>query len=115
MRRVPAIFPSQDERRKYGCIATLERDHERLSKQFRGTDAVRQVVAYCRENGWRIVCLSTPGTIYRDLQGTREDLYERERFRSTGIATRPEGARLPERSMLTKAEADELLVPRTRT
>jgi hypothetical protein len=56
-----------------GVTATLIRDGRTHSQHFagNGTDSTRAVADYCDRHGYRVVCLSNPSTIYRDLQGSR--------------------------------------------
>ena len=95
-----------------GVIATLELDGVRFSKQFAqvihtkgGYKPVKtkqpvetpnqQVIDYCDRTGAKVVCLSSPETIMRDLQGTRADLEQRANRKHP-----EEGIRMPERMML---------------
>lgn len=57
-----------------GCNATLIRRGELVSFHFPGPAAVAKCAAHCDRFGYRVVTLSTPRTIYRDLQGTRQTL-----------------------------------------
>jgi hypothetical protein len=84
-------------------IATLRRDGETLAVHVAaGSQAgsVRALAAYCDRERWKIVCLSTPITIYRDLQGTRRGLDEH--------ATTHERA-IPEHTMLGEIGRLDLL------
>lgn len=112
MDRQHAIRLGPTEREKYGVIATLEDgDGRRFAEQFVGRNATAVVVVLCRAKGWRIVSLSTPETIYRDLQGTREPLNRDERgSRAKGYASLPDRVNRPEVAMLAKLKAGDLLV-----
>lgn len=97
-----------------GVIATLELDGKIICKHFaqvihskRPQDGPRidtrsptessaeQLVEYCDRTGARVVCISSPETILRDLQGTRADLEARPHQKH-----RQETIQLPEKSML---------------
>lgn len=60
-----------DTRRFFGCIATLECDGHRYARHF---SSLEEVIAHCDMHGSRIICLSNPDTILRDLGGTRADI-----------------------------------------
>ncbi len=56
-----------------GILATLTRD-ERLSTIHvvgHTRDALRVLADLCDAAGYKIVCISTPATIFRDLHGSR--------------------------------------------
>ena len=60
------------ERANYGVCATLRtEDGEHRTREFMGPvkSAVLELVAYCDLHGWKVVSMSTPQTIYSDLQG----------------------------------------------
>lgn len=95
-----------------GCIVTFEKDGERWQRHFNqivhtvnrrhknrrktvtGGDApLLQAINYADANNAKIICISSPETIYRDLQGTRDPSLT-ERYQD-GIA-------FPERPMLGK-------------
>ena len=57
-----------------GVNATLARGDERESFHFPGRSAMADLVAHCDRFDYRVVTISTPRTIYRDLQGSRETL-----------------------------------------
>lgn len=56
-----------------GIIATLVRGEQVASIHVTGTptEALRKVVRLCDRYGWQIRCLSSPATIYRDIDGSR--------------------------------------------
>jgi hypothetical protein len=54
-----------------GCNATLARDGVMRSLHFAGSDAIRDLIRYCDQRGYKVVTISNPRTIYRDLQGSR--------------------------------------------
>jgi len=100
-----------DQRFQTGCIATLTNGTTTHVQHFTGVgpEAVRSVAAFCDRHGMRVVSLSTPETVYRDLQGSRE-VQSMRRGRVTGIE-KPLAARVdvPERWMLGKIGRRELL------
>lgn len=59
---------SQAQREEHGCIVTFSNDEARW---FTGAEALADAVAYADRRGLRIRTISTPETIYRDLQGSR--------------------------------------------
>jgi len=63
-----------ESRSRDGVIATLVRGAEVESRHFPGPAASESLAAYCDKHGWRVRTISTPQSIYRDLQGTREHL-----------------------------------------
>ena len=73
---------------------------ERIVLHRTGSDALRQVcdVLDEREGDWRVLTISTPTTIYRDLQGTR--------YRAWGDSTQ-----CPEPHMLGIIGRKDLLDP----
>lgn len=99
-----------------GIIVTYQRGTDRFSKHFaqeiHTTDrngnsrrsiktpketATQQAVEYADAHDAKIVCISSPETILRDLQGTRAELEVR-----AGKKFRQEGIQLPEVTMLRK-------------
>lgn len=93
-----------------GCIATFDRDGERWPKSFTQRGYVQAAADYADAHGAKIVTLSTPETIWRDLQGTRAPLTMR-RGLQTGIA-KPivDRVDVPELSMLGKIGRRDLLL-----
>lgn len=69
---------SPSERADYGVIATLD-DGSVIVRKGTPTDALLAVADYCDVHGFKIRTLSSPETIYRDLQGTRDGLSDTER------------------------------------
>jgi hypothetical protein len=113
-----------------GVIATFELDGERFSRHFyqvlhtkEFTDDCgkrvrtvskqpiespnRQVIDYCDKTGAKVVCISSPETIMRDLQGSRADLKQRphQKHRQNSI-------QLPELNML--AGRNDVLLSKSR-
>jgi hypothetical protein len=88
----------QDSRDEAGVIATLS---DGMVVYFGGATkkAVSNVADYCDEHGLRIVTLSTPRTIMRDLAGSR---VERKRGRTSVL-------RLPEPDLLGQIGRGDLL------
>ena len=83
-----------------GLIATTS---DGASRHFvgNGREATRALADYCDRHGLRVVCISTPGTIYRDLQGTRRTTETTQRrHRVTAEAHTLERFALPEQSYL---------------
>jgi hypothetical protein len=99
-----ALSLPPNERFAAGCIATLTDGERTFSQHFtgEGSEAVQAVAAFCDRHGVRVLCLSTPATIYRDLQGHRREELPRKQRRVTAIGTRPETLRLPEPAMLSR-------------
>ena len=70
------LLSGSAERAEYGCTVTFENDAgKRLVVVREGPPLIglRQACAItlARDETFRIICYSTPGTIYRDLQGGR--------------------------------------------
>lgn len=93
-----------ERRFETGCIATLS---DGISRHFvgSGADATRAVADYCDEHGLKLLCISTPGTIWRDLQGSREVAAPREADRRSRQAF----LRLPESAMLNAIGRQDIL------
>jgi hypothetical protein len=99
-----ALTLAPSERFSTGCIATLSDGETTFSQHFtgEGSEAVQAVADYCDRHGLRVVCLSTPATVHRDLQGHRREEQPRKQRRVVAIGTRPETLRLPESAMLAR-------------
>lgn len=104
------------ERRDFGATITVADLRTDQTETFALTgliagEAVEQCVRELRrrnaggECDWRVVCISTPPTIYRDLTGYRIQLD------GPGIGA----LSYPEETMLAKANATDLLKPRDYT
>ena len=93
-----------------GCIATFDRDGERWSRQFATRGFIQAAAEYADSEGAKVVTISTPETIWRDLQGTRASLTMRL-GPQTGIE-KPLDARIdiPERTLLGKIGRRDLLL-----
>lgn len=102
--RTNSQLVNTERRFETGCIATLT---DGISRHFvgSGADATRAVADYCDQHGLQVVCLSTPGSIYRDLQGSRNIAAEREADRRGRQAF----LRLPEQGMLNAIGRPDLL------
>lgn len=74
MARVSRFSLGSWTRNSEGCIATFDHAGERWSRHFATAGYVQAIADYADAHGAKIVCLSTPETIHRDLQGTREDI-----------------------------------------
>lgn len=112
MPRLRELRLNTERRFETGCIATLTRDGETRALHFTGsgTEATQAVADYCDRGGWRIVSLSTPTTIYRDLDGSREST-KRQGGDSWFYAPPPvNDTEMPERNMLGKIGRKDLLV-----
>ncbi len=92
-----------------GCNATLDRGGERESFHFPGPDAPQKLAAFCDRFGYRVVTISTPRTIYRDLQGTREQLSDRGRYSLLQNAQRTNQVDRPEAKYLSRIGRKDLL------
>jgi hypothetical protein len=91
MARIITSITGPTVREKYGCIATIQDENKKqFVIQTVGKDYIKQVVEICRNGSYKIICLSTPNTIYSDLVNVRE-------FR-------------PEYAMLARYKAVDLLV-----
>lgn len=85
------------------------RGHNWKTTRF-GPTYIEQAVEWADVHEARIVCMSTPETILRDLQGTRGELEAQPRHRYVG-----EQVKYPERSMLGQiGRADLFLAPNER-
>lgn len=95
---------NNERRFETGCIATLS---DGISRHFVGfgADATRAVADYCDRHDLRVAVLSTPGTIYRDLQGARSVAAPHEAVRRGRQAF----LRLPEQAMLAAIGRQDLL------
>lgn len=83
---------SQSERERYGCIVDFS---DGRARWFPGTSGLREATEYADANGLRIKTVSTPSTIFRDLQGTRAKDAHGERGRQgsrlvAGVVVFPE-------------------------
>ena len=97
-----------------GVIATLVRGSQVVAIHCAGTPrfALRTVVKRCDRYGWKIRTLSTPTTIYRDLQGTRMHAHSRrvDSLDTHGAGPTDSQLALPEIFMLNKIGRMDLLV-----
>lgn len=84
-----------------GCIATYSDGDVR---HFTGKGYVRAAADHADEHGTLIVSLSTPETIYRDLQGTRAHIEPRYDTHQP-----PDAIAIPEAAMLGRIGRRELL------
>lgn len=108
-------------RAQYGCIVTfLMPDgstevkhfssvlHAIRRKLIRDRGYIEQVIDWADEHEAKVTCISTPETILRDLQGTREILEpQRKQKHAADIVS------FPERSVL-RGRTDLLELPRRR-
>ena len=99
MTRLPELPGHTTTITAMGVNVTLVRDGESAAFHFPGSTAMRDLAAFCDRYGYTVACISTPRTIYRDLQGTREALADltagnpHEKHRSGQLNT-PEAAAL---------------------
>lgn len=98
-----------DERRLYGGIAVLMRGGEDDVRHWPGADWLQAVCAYCDRGGWRVRCLSTPTTIYRDLQGHRIPAEATNRRHPGSSGTPDDRLALPELILLGRLGRLDLL------
>lgn len=114
--RAPELRINQERRFETGCIATLTRRGETTALHFTGNglEATRAVADYCDAHGWRILALSTPATIFRDLQGSREMTKRAPGSGTSWFYADPPANELalPEETMLSRIGRLDLLVVR---
>ena len=83
-------------RAKDGCIVTFRMpDGSTQVRHFSDQGYVQQAISWADEHGAKIVCISSPETILRDLQGTREHLEPH-----SGKKHPPDSIFMPEKAML---------------
>lgn len=95
------ITPAQ--RFATGVIATMiaaDGTTHTLHFTGEGSDAVRACAAYCDAHAYRVVTLSSPLTIYRDLQGWRRNDTPTNRRRVASTEKVDDKLQLPEPFML---------------
>lgn len=94
-----------------GCIATLTDGTAIVTRHFvgSGADATRAVAAFCDERGLRVQTLSTPMSVYRDLQGHREAVAGLGPRLNSAPATRSDRVLAPEPVMLGRIGRLDLL------
>lgn len=88
-----------------GVIATLVRGDQVVTIHRTGLPSValRAVARACDRYGWKVRSLSSPVTVYRDLEGARD-----QSRRGSTVGETVEAAR-PEKSMLGKIGRADLL------
>lgn len=105
----------------HGVIATLVRGDEVLVKHFdvdplryfaripvsgSGTkDAIKPLVEFCDAGGWKVRTISSPATIFRDLQGNRPRGAE---ARDGATVLRPEHQLLANRGDLLEVRTETI-------
>jgi hypothetical protein len=95
-------------RAEYGAMVQLE--HESGAVEWRDLtsplmDALRALCADLDERpGWKVAVISSPSTIYRDLQGTRSERYQSGGSWKAGDSDGPGDDRLqlPEQALLAR-------------
>lgn len=106
-----------DHSRRYGATVTFERqeDGELLTRAKLNTPATQAVADLCDEvewlsGTWKVVSISTPQSIWTDLQGTRD------RTRTPGGSHSDAGhyTQFPEAMLLSRIGRPELWKPPTR-
>ena len=73
---IKRLIMSGDERKRLGVIVQFENG---ISKQFTGGDTTRQAAAFADQYETKISVISSPDTIYRDMQGTRRPIVQTKR------------------------------------
>ncbi len=68
------LMRNGDERAEYGCTVTFENEHGRtwtIHRQGPPQAGLKQAcaIALARDDTFRVICISTPESIYGDLQG----------------------------------------------
>ncbi len=110
--------------RSFGVIVTAESDDGRM-RSFHHPGASMTALELCCDDiellgpGWRIVSVSTPRSIFRDLQGTRRKLAPKGTGNDLGSKTKRDGTprsqhedpRTMENNTLSKIGALHLLKP----
>lgn len=83
MAKLPSLSITPGERFSTGLIATVRNSEGMHSRHFVGSsrDAAREMAAWCDAIDGLVVSISTPGSIYRDLQGTRSAMVDRQESR----------------------------------
>lgn len=84
------LIMSGDEKKKHGCIATFS---DGTTKHFPGKNYLQQVADFADQLEVKVSVISTPVTIYRDMQGTRKS-FELPREQMRDIIHTPESAML---------------------
>jgi len=72
--RSGSLFTSQEDRRE-GVIATLT-DGYVMHAPGSKRDALRTIAAECDRRDVKVLCISSPQSIYRDLFGSREERHK---------------------------------------
>jgi hypothetical protein len=108
-RTIRSIRVSPTERHETGVIATLPDGKRSFAEHFVGvnTIATRAIADHCDTFGLKIVCLSTPETIYRDLQGDRH--HDTDQVRAGDHRAPRDGVTTPETIMLGRIGRLDLL------
>ena len=106
-----AKFPMGGEsRRIYGCIVTFRNSQGKtlsIHREGAPTKALKQAIAIAlsHDETFKVISVSSPETIYRDLQGSREHLTGR----SDGEGARTPVVAFPELSKVPAALLDDSL------
>ncbi len=120
---------SSATRAEAGCIVTFDRDGERWSRHFyevvhtkgprynrvstrSGGMYVDQAIEYADQHDAKIVCISTPATILRDLSGTRAALKSIVGFKTGRETQPPDAVQIPEYFLLGRRKRLDLLFGR---
>lgn len=99
---------------EYGCIVTLREQTTRqmqcrhLPGAHKTSLADLGVELDASPEDWKVVCISTPRSVFRDLQGTRNRTQYERRDSQDAISWDP---REHERNLLSKAGRVDLLEP----
>ncbi len=105
---VELLHLSQWERESYGCIVDFS---DGTARWFPGIDCLKDATAYADRHELKVRTVSTPTTIFRDLQGTRakegsdtlEDGQQRRPRLTGGVVV------FPEQNMLGRLKRQDLL------
>lgn len=91
------------QRFETGMIATLVGDDVVTAKHFvgEGMSALADIIDFCDRHSLKVRCLSTPDSIYRDLQGSRAQRGTSRKV-DLSLPEAPEVVRYPEQAMLGK-------------
>lgn len=104
-----SLVMSGAERVVYGGIVTLVRDGEVDVHRWSGPGWLLALAAYCDAGGWKVRVISTPTTIYRDLQGTRANTTPPVRPIRGGETQPRDVVQTPERQLLARIKRIDLL------
>jgi len=96
---ITELVMSGDEKKKYGCIVTFS---DGTSKHFIGEKYLQQMADFADQLEVKVSTISTPATIFRDLQGTRKPFESKHRQLRDIIHT-------PESAMVAQIKRQDLI------